>query len=68
MYMPAYVHESLVKARQDDLLRTAADHRLVVGVRQARSANRDRMAAQARLLLWVPARRLWRAIRALETA
>ena len=67
MCMPAYLHESLVQARQDDLLRTAAHHRLAVGGRQARSANRDRMAAQAGLLLRAPARRLWRAIRPLET-
>ena len=40
-----YVHDQLMKARQDDLLRTAARDRLAAQARRARSPRRHHLVA-----------------------
>jgi hypothetical protein len=55
-----YLHEQLMKARHDDLLRDAAQHRLAAQARQAQPRWRRRPAAgQARRLAGLRSRKLF---------
>jgi hypothetical protein len=55
-----YLHYQLVKARHDDMLRAAAQHRLAAQARQARIIRRPRaMAAPARRLAALRLRKLF---------
>jgi hypothetical protein len=55
-----YAYDYLVKARHDDLLRAAAQHRLAAQARQGRPARRHHaMAAPVRRLSVMRLRRLF---------
>lgn len=55
-----YLHHQLVKARHDDMLRAAAQHRLAAQARQAHITRRPRaMAAPARRLAALRLRKLF---------
>jgi hypothetical protein len=54
-----YVHHQLMKARQDELLRTAARDRLAAQARRTRQAAPHPMAAPTRRLATMRLRRLF---------
>jgi hypothetical protein len=65
--MSVYMHESLIKARQDDLQRMVAAHRLASAARRAGRAGRPRggrsvVRGRSRRL-WQPGRLLVRSTR-----